>query len=89
MVLQRLSDHMCVNGTHTPCHPRPTPCSREVLEAGEGGGRAGTQQFVSQKWPNKIFHFVNVVFPNAGHFAVYSHCNTSLPRRQQGAAPGN
>ena len=32
-----------------------------------GGGGSGSQWFVYQKWPNKIFPFVNFVFPHDGN----------------------
>ena len=56
-----------------------------------GGGGSGTQKFVYQKWPYKIFSVVNFVFPTmvtlvrgggggAGHPLpmVYGHSNPSL-----------
>ena len=36
---------------------------------GEGGG-SGTQKFVYQKWPDKIFPVANFVFPHNGHFGL-------------------
>ena len=42
--------------------------SRAVLE--ERGVGSGTQPFVCQKWPNKIFATVNLVFSHTGHFGL-------------------
>ena len=40
---------------------------REVLQGGGGGeGGSGPQKFVSQKWPNKIFPFINFVVSREG-----------------------
>ena len=60
-----------ISGSHTGgrgsegggSSPPPQP---RIRRAGEGG--SGTQKFVYQKWPNKIFRMVNVVFPRCGHF---------------------
>ena len=41
---------------------------RDVLEERKGGG-SGTQKFVFQKWPDKIFPMVNFVFSRDGHFS--------------------
>ena len=35
-----------------------------------GEGESGTQQFAYQKWPDKIFPAVNLVFPHDGHFGL-------------------
>ena len=45
----------------------PVPVARKVLEGAErgGGGASGTQKFVYQKWPDKIFPIVNFV-PGGG-----------------------
>ena len=67
--------------------------AREVLEGGVRGG-SGTQKFVYQKWPDKIFPMVHFVFSHDDHFGlegggvqgvvappppmVYGHSNTSL-----------
>ena len=41
---------------------------RDVFE--ERGGVSGTQIFVYQKWPDKIFPMVNCVFSHDGHFVL-------------------
>ena len=41
-------------------------CAKDVLEERRGG--SGTQKFVYQKWPDKIFPMVNFVFSHYRHF---------------------
>ena len=62
---------------------------RNYWEAGRGRGGSGTQNFVYQKWTNKIFPMLNFFFSRCGHFglwggggvppppAVYGHSDTS------------
>ena len=44
--------------------------NRAVLNGEERGGGPGTQKFVYQKWPDKIFPILNFVFSHDGHFGL-------------------
>ena len=41
-----------------------------MYEKRRGGRGSGTQKFVSQKWPDKIFPMVNCLCSHEGHFGL-------------------
>ena len=45
-----------------------THCRRRGLIHRGGGGGSGTEKFVYQKWPGRIFRMANFVFSRDGHF---------------------
>ena len=61
--------------------PRNSPLTKfsPPLYRYRGGGGDGTQNFVYQKWPNKIFPLVNFVFSHDGHFGLEAR-GTPHPR---------
>ena len=54
------------------CAPRYVPTQGNIRreEGGGGGGASGTQKFVYQKWPDKIFPIGSFGFPHDGQFGL-------------------